>query len=657
VATVKSLTSPQPDDFFVSVPQPGGSWSKLQEYDWESGDATDEVKDERCRIDRDLVRVTIRSILQEVVSKKRWADGKTLNDVFFPPTRANYDFSVAKGGGVTGFCQDSDVDLDDEKCDGGLLPVICEKESGDYVGHFMFRFDKSDTARQDYVWSDILSRIRACDSVQVLKPIGLAEPLKVRVITKGSWKVFMALRNLQQFLAKELKRHPAFVLTGTPVTQGIISSLGRLGDGEGFLNGDYTAATNNIRSWISRIYVEELCEHLNISAQLSWLLMDGMVNNIIEDPEGGQHTQMSGQPMGFNNSFVGLCVCNAALAKIVRAWDMGAPDIAPLISLRESRILVNGDDLVMPVSAAAYEVWKVIGSWVGLSPSIGKTYFTPEFAQINSRNFTYDDGVYTEVHSINMGLLEGAAKKGRHVNEMTLPCALSQLANNYRQLMNDCNGDMDRKLYIHNIFVRLHKEKLEKASVPWYVPCWAGGLGLTGYFLPNEYDRRGMHEVRMNYEKYQPKSIPVQEDAVSGEPDKMWYVHQLAADRLPKSHVTFDENHPGIEPYQLACGRMAVDMLFDAELKIDELFRSDSVSDRAWKNLRHNRRIWRVIGRKPALPDPLWPVECVERTQYECFPMKIYMPYSDDVVVVKDLRMDPVEGCPEGYVLRVEHGA
>jgi hypothetical protein len=390
-----------------------------------------------------------------------------------------------------------------------------------------------------------------------------------------------------------------------------------------------------------------------LSQQLSFLLMDGMVNNMIEDLNGVQAEQRSGQPMGFNNSFIGLCVCNAAIALITRAADNGGADCAPYLKLAESRILVNGDDLAMPVTDYGYGVWQRIGAWVGLSPSVGKTYFTDEFCQINSRNFMYVDGEYLPVRSINMGLLEGAAKKGKHVDEMALPCALSQLANNYRQLMEDCDGDLDAKGYVHRLFTAIHKDKLDRAEVPWYVPCWAGGLGLTGYLIPGEQDRRGMHEIRLNIKKYNPKSIPVQEDANNGEPDKQWYVHQLASDLLPVPSRTFNPEHPGILPYQQACARVAVDMLFDAERKIDELFRGDSLEDRAWKNLRHNRKIWKgLLGRN--LPDPVKPFECLERTCFDCFPLMFRYPYGsdeDDFEIVDD-RVDPPDGCPDGYLLR-----
>jgi hypothetical protein len=689
-ATVSSLTTKPTEVLFVSVPAPSKQMRAPCDLQWDEDgcEAKGEEKKEeermwdvemdqsRWRIDRDSIQFAIRSTLREVVSRRAWNDGKCLNDTFFPPTRANYDFSVAKGGGVSGFCQDPDINLDDEKVPGGLLPDMTmsaikepevievefedgevmqmEVESEEFEAYDMcYKYTKDDLYKQDYAWANVMNRIRGtAESRQVLKPIGLAEPLKVRVITKGSWKVFMALRNLQQFLAKQLRKHPAFVLTGTPVTKEIVSSLGPLRPGEKFLNGDYAAATNNIKSWISRMYVEELCMHLRLDDQLSAMLMDGMVNNWIEDLDGVQHLQESGQPMGFNNSFIGLCICNAALAKIVRAWDDGDCGLAPFTPLSSSRILVNGDDLLMPVTQAGYEVWKVLGEFVGLSPSIGKTYFTDEYAQINSRNFSYEDGEYVDVFSLNMGLLEGAAKKGSHIKDMVLPCALSQLANNYRQLMADA-GCLEEKKRIHGLFIGLHKDLLARAEVPWYVPCWAGGLGLTGLYLPSELDRRAMHEIRLNFSKYNPKSLPVQEDAANGEPDKSWYVHQLAADRLPTPDKTFNPEHPGVLPYMIATGKKSIDMLFDSTLSVEDLFKGQSSQNRAWQNLRHNRAIWRKVMKK-ALPDPLKLKECVERTVYDCFPVTVHLPFGDDSFTLKDPRYECDALCPDGYVVRDE---
>lgn len=630
-----------------------GPCRDMEIFSWESEHLDNDPEGVWCvpmdSIRKELVRKTIRSVLEEVVSLRDWKDGECLNDVFFPPTRANYEFSIAKGGGVMGFCQDPELLLSEYKENGGLLPVMLMKESDEVLGFTLFRFDSDDLARQSFVWSECLSRIRNVDSVQCLKPVALAEPLKVRVITKGSWKVFMALRNLQQFLAKQLKNHPSFVLTGTPVTVEIIRLLGPLLDGEGFLNGDYASATNNIKSWISQLYVEELCEYLGLSEQLSNLLLDGMVNNLIEDHEGRLLPQRSGQPMGFNNSFIGLCVCNAALAKIVRMADDGCSHLAPYRSLRMARILINGDDILMPLTIRGYGYWEKIAAWIGLVPSVGKTYFTREFAQINSRNFLYHNGEYYNVYGLNMGLLEGAAKKGRHVDDMTLPCALSQLSSNYRMLMSDA-PNLEEKKRIHGLFTRRHFGRLTESLVPWYVPCWAGGLGLTGLFLPSEYERRCMHEIKLGIRRYKPKSLPVQEDPSGIAPNKEWSVHQFAADRLPASESTFDSDHPGVKEYERAVGRMSLDVLFDFDVTLEQVFKETSIDDRAWRNLKHNRCIWRSVRRMKQLPSPLPLKMCVERTVYDCFPAIIEMPYSDDVLDYASRSFVCDELCPDGYI-------
>jgi hypothetical protein len=680
-ATVVALTTECKDlENLVLDAEEFPTWAPLPVADRGVKEQDNEEKceeDEEIKpmITRELMGETIRSVLREVVSKKAWRNGRCMVDTFFPPTRANYDYSVAKGGGVAGLCSDPEVNLDEKKEPGGMLPEITSEKvfspSKDDVDGILrcYGYDDQDTKKLGAVWADILSQLRATDSVQRLKPIALAEPLKVRVITKGSWKVFMALRNLQQFLAKQLKKHPSFLLTGTPVTVEIVSTLGTLRDGEAFLNGDYTAATNNIKSWISAIYVEELCAHLGLSEQLSMLLLDGMVNNLIEDHNGILHQQTSGQPMGFNNSFVGLCVCNAALAKVVRAYDEGRPLDAPRMKLSEGRILVNGDDLVMPVSKYGYSFWKKLGAFVGLSPSIGKTYYTRDFAQINSRNFLYYDdlvpetgervGRYLTVYGLNMGLLEGSAKKGRHTSEMPLPSALSQLANNYRQLMADAPS-LEEKKRVHGIFVRLHREKLEQAQVPWYVPCWAGGLGLTGLILPNERERRGMHYIRMNMEECKPKSLPVSEDATGKEPNKEWFVHQLAAEFLPSPDHTFSCDHPGIRVYEQAVGKKSLDMLLDSKVDMQKLFHASTIEDRALSNLKHNRRLWRSLFRRASLPAPLSLFESLERVVYECFPVTIEHCDCDGLVWSEEpyVPMPPLvcaccaAGVPLGFLVR-----
>jgi len=297
------------------------------------------------------------------------------------------------------------------------------------------------------------------------------------------------------------------------------------------------------------------------------------------------------------------------------------------------------------VSPLGYALWSELGTWVGLSPSVGKTYYTEEFAQINSRNFLYDSktGRYRPVFILNMGMLVGIAKKGGDVSTMRRAERVSQTACNYRSLMEDCLT-ISQKERVHSLFMELHGEFLRSFRLPWYVPCWAGGLGLTGYILPDDKDRRCMRMVRMCYSKLRPKSLPLGE--------KTWLVHQIATRHLPVTSLFVDQT-VGVKEFQAAVALKSVDMLFDASVPFAKMFQSGALSDLAAKNLAHNDRLWSKLRKSPSLPVPLSYEEAVSITYHEGWNCVIAEPWSDDlVVVVPETRVLVLEDrVPEGWVI------
>jgi len=93
----------------------------------------------------------------------------------------------------------------------------------------------------------------------LVEPVGLAEALKIRVISKGPPKTYFVLKPLQQKLWKVLKNHRCFELVGKPVTSEIIfDALGIVKDREQVVSGDYQSSTDAMYSWCSEVAADEL---------------------------------------------------------------------------------------------------------------------------------------------------------------------------------------------------------------------------------------------------------------------------------------------------------------------------------------------------------------------------------------------------------------
>jgi len=651
-----------------------------------------------CRkLDWNEARRSIRSVVKEVFPKNILREHPDLLKPFFPSTRACLQRAM-KWGGTAGHFGETYV-LGRRARQGGWLGEMKSAlaETTEEFGRVSLNYlnERSKFELRMEFANAIMENVEdATRNKSVLIPIGLAEPLKIRVITKGPAEVYMSLANVQKILAAKLEVHPTFVLTGKQVDVDIVRErMGVLPEGKEFLSGDYSAATNNLKSNFSAIYVEELVAHTGLPSRFARLLMKGMVGNYIGDPHKMTPLkQTGGQPMGFINSFVGLCICNAALAKLVHCYDNGGLATIEQVRLANVPMLINGDDLLMHASKAGFKFWEQVGSFCGLSSSIGKTFHTDKFAQINSRNYIYENGSFRKTYYTNMGLLEGTSKGGVDISTLGRAQKISQLASNYRQLMKDCDT-MAQKAKVHRKFNELHKDVLTSVQgIARNAPTWCGGLGFTGYIIPSERDRRAMHYIRLNYSKLKPKSLPMGE--------KLWCIHDIAKSRIKgEVKVTKDLSCPGIKELESATNWHSINMLFDDDFlvakwkdmekhsayegvdvskktpligktikekcldkfggaakakrepeKFNELVQREMLALQS--NLKHNERLWQKVLAKRVLPEPLRPEECLEGVFKETLGSAVVYPYSDDVLEVVVPEPTTSDECPPGYLLR-----
>jgi len=238
------------------------------------------------------------------------------------------------------------------------------------------------------------------------KLVGLAEALKVRVISKGPAFHYFVLKPLQKFLWSNMKEHKMFRFIGKTVSaedvQDIIGK--KLSEDEYFLSVDYSDATNQIRSWASEIVISELCTVLKLDEFERKLFFESMTNHIMYPPELSKKDrlgldleglgdaplpQQNGQLMGSIVSFPILCLINATILRWTQELAYGQ-----VMKLNNCNCTVNGDDGLLKTTKLGKEIWEKLSPYMGLKPSLGKVFFSKNFLDINSTNFTYNPEGY-----------------------------------------------------------------------------------------------------------------------------------------------------------------------------------------------------------------------------------------------------------------------
>jgi len=376
-----------------------------------------------------------------------------------------------------------------------------------------------DGARDQFLHTYFSSVRAAMDEPPIAKAVPLAEALKVRVITKGPPLTMYVLQPVQQFMWKVLKKHPAFKLIGEPVSEGeVFNQIGTLLDREGFLSGDYSDATNQLDPELSAAAWNTLCDVCAIPRALKELGLRVLTNHWIvtgKDRDTGEDRVMPqqwGQLMGSIISFPILCIVNAAVCLMSMEYDQ---DCA--LDLDKIPLMINGDDCLLRVGPEGYSAWNVFGTMAGLSPSVGKVYYSREFCNINSTTFVpvkrtvavtlnaygLDDEVmsFHRVKVLRLGLVFGNKRSQAKVDQEKIP-ALElaggdmTIGSRHKAMIAECPDAW--KLRAHLKFLAKNWKALKFATdmqLPWYVPTCYGGVGLQplpdlGSFDMTEKDKK-----------------------------------------------------------------------------------------------------------------------------------------------------------------------
>jgi len=574
----------------------------------------------------------------------------------FPSTSANYQRSRSGGGAVAAIFEAKGL-LDGLRTPGG--PTLFKQTSttisldhdtglihsgnenilnGDHhqrIPLLVADYTPLET-RFKTLWQRLLVHAHTEEVDMEVLLVALAESLKIRIISKGPAATYTVLKSLQMYMHRTLRKHPAFALIGEEISPEYIQlRMGPPGgsisggpehadddvwhptDNTKYLSGDFKDATNNIKSWVSDTIVHTLSSYIGLSSLERELFESSLTGHTIVHPTTGEpFEQRTGQLMGSVTSFPILCIANAALARF--AWEQAHGRRIDLVNLRAA---FNGDDMVMRCDRLTYQIWKKIVGFAGLQESVGKTYFSQWFLQMNSRMFapifgkafTFMDPHITTawarpkprcplhwmlIHDVDMGLVNGMTRSTGKVGTFDAvgPNNIGSRARDLYHFAPDDVADAAARLFVYRNY-----DVLITLRVPWFAPEWIGGVGLPAHrkldgtwFGMTDEDLEKAQYIRLNWRNRRPERAT----------DTPWNVHRLVQKRLPKALTVSHVHHmePVIEASDRLYGKTAIGLLFDSSVELKDLFDPDFTSTKK-RVLRHNERLWadakRLSLRKP----------------------------------------------------------
>jgi hypothetical protein len=328
-----------------------------------------------------------------------------------------------------------------------------------------------------------------------IKPI--FEPLKVRMISAGDYASNGLYSSLQKALWKGLQRFPQFRLTGESVSVSHVEGIRWLTKFwklpfEKMVSGDYSAATDNMKSDASRAAIEAVSGDpitLNVLGRgLQNTLLDfSSIQTMLPTPVPDPFVMTNGQLMGCVFSFPLLCIVNCAAYRGALEEYTGKT-----WSISRLPVLINGDDILFMANKSFYQIWKRKIEDVGFEMSIGKNYYSRDLAVINSTYFSIKGDNVRKVPYLNMGWCTGVRKggggndldSGDHESKSVLSIS-SQVDRTRSDWLFDhdfpCRDRYSRRLGIVNRFrseIRLWQwDRIRRTNVP--ICGGPGGLDLS----------------------------------------------------------------------------------------------------------------------------------------------------------------------------------
>jgi hypothetical protein len=329
-----------------------------------------------------------------------------------------------------------------------------------------------DRVGQVYLETYETARRLAQAEVADVKLVALPEALKIRVISKGPPFTYFTLKPVQKFLHNIMRKHRMFKLVGETVSAKLLTEV--LGTCEGIFHSlDYSSATDFLNPAMSNVAVREICASVGMPADLEKLFLKALTGHTVEG-----EPQVWGQLMGSIVSFIILCIVNAAVIRYSLELSESRE-----YALDECPALVNGDDGAVRSGPEFLRFWKDLAALCGLEPSVGKVYSHSTYLNINSTSYTFQNGTFTHVPYVNMGLVMGMTRSGLGSSKVGLGDLFDErgmsLGARHHQLMESC--PIDLRLAVHRSFVHHNWSVLSSVRLPWFVPESCGGVGLRPF--------------------------------------------------------------------------------------------------------------------------------------------------------------------------------
>lgn len=294
--------------------------------------------------------------------------------------------------------------------EGDLLGVHCDASTGKMYEE---KFTRDLLPRIPHTWlvKEALKVLKSQDGICHATVVECLEPLKCRLITKGSALPYAAVMPFQKDMRKYLyDTHFAFKLIGEPLTEqwlhellakerkaGIFKKDIEEGRVIKWNSGDFSAATDGISQEINSLALEEyINSRIGITDDEKTIMRAVLGNHKISypdrDKERGESAykqrepfmQKNGQLMGCPLSFPILCSINLACYWLALEEYTGRR-----FNLKDLPVLINGDDILFRATDEFAEKWHKWITLGGFTLSQGKNYLAKDFLTVNSVCYSY----------------------------------------------------------------------------------------------------------------------------------------------------------------------------------------------------------------------------------------------------------------------------
>lgn len=500
-------------------------------------DANGEVNNSTPSVIQDVFQKTCDETVRFLL--KRGASDPKAAEIGVPGTKARFELSASRSyGGTLGFCHEAMMEhavhiglfMQELGIREDLATCTNAVEANFVAPHGTFSVSKF--TQDGYVETSRLrlASLVANSTVQDLlsftgndtdvSPVGLPEPQKVRMISKGRALIAYQVKALQTFMARLILGLSSFLLTreregrrDEEILSIVVSAV--LGKYEFFVSGDYTAATDSLAPWASEAVARSICRLAGLHPLVEKLLFVTLTGHTISPAtlesfgdlldveairkilgplnENGVWSQTWGQLMGSPTSFPILCLVNFVITLIAKRESLSQTSGCTMrvarrsIPVSKTGIVINGDDIGFVATRHLYAHWTKLTTMVGLSPSVGKNFFSKEFLQVNSRMFVPVPGVSNKddgwqfadrkprfqlVHTPSLAVL--APPRTVSFSEFCLSAPSWQ-----RTFLGPTSGFERKRLnrLWHSVWMP-QLSSLPTGLMNWYIPRQLGGFGL-----------------------------------------------------------------------------------------------------------------------------------------------------------------------------------